>query len=296
MSGYANTNGKGLGNSNNLFEATHYSHPQRPDEWEMFRTTHDSRPYSYRGDEYEWETQEASHYPHTEMASEWEAEFSFRQALQGIRQVARVTAPFAQHLAPIVARTLLGATPRSGLVSTPMARRFISILLQEGDLETEYLEAEFFGLYAAEAEASDSEAAQEAALTEVLAAEASHSRNPSEASALIGTVVPIAVRSAGGRRRLRSLMPVLIAATAHLVHLLHRRGTAGRRLLRLIPTILRRTIASLRAAPRLGRSITATLVRRVIAAHAARVFGNAQMVRQAMIRNAVIRQRAVAAA
>lgn len=300
MNGYANGNGKGVGIGSRPLKATHYSHPNRAHEWEMFGTTHSARSYSNPESEYEWEVQEASHYSHSEMAGEWESEVFSRPALQGIRQVARATAPFAQGLAPIVAQTLLGTLSRSRMGTRPPTRNLVPFLLQEGEMETEYQEAAFFGTRAAEARVSRLDAAHDAALTEVLAAEASHSPSESEAAAFIGAAIPIAVQSARGTRSLRAIMPALITATARLVHLLHQQsrvgqGRAGQRLLRLIPTILRRTIASLRSAARSNLPITSTLARRMMAAHAARVFGNARTVRQAMIRNAILRQRTVAA-
>jgi hypothetical protein len=297
MNGYANGNGKGVGIGSRPLKATHYSHPNRANEWEMFGTTHSARSYSNPESEYEWEVQEASHYSHSEMAGEWESEVFFRPALQGIRQVARATAPFAKGLAPIVAQTLLGTLSRSRMErsrgSYRPVRNVIPILLEDGEMETEYQEASFFGTRAAEARVSRLEAAHDAALTEVLAAEASHSPSESEAAAFIGAAIPIAVQSARGTRSLRAIMPALITATARLVHVLHQQGKAGQRLLRLIPTILRRTIASLRSAARSNHPITSTLARRMMAAHAARVFGNARTVRQAMIRNAILRQRTV---
>lgn len=288
MNGYGNANGSSHGSKR--FNLTSNSHPQHANEWERFRTTHNSRTIPDRG-EVEWEAQEASHYSDSKMAGARGSERSFKQTLQGIRQVARVTAPIAQRLAPIVARTLLGTTARSRS-SHPRMRRLIQVLLQAGDLETEYLEAEFFGINAADAEVTDLEAAHEAALTEVLAAEASHSPTPSEASAFVGTIVAIVTQSIGGRRHLQSILPVLIAETDALVQLLHRQR--ARRLFRLMPTILRRTIVSLRSAPRFGHQITPILVRRILAAHAVRVFNDPRLVRYALIRNAVIRQRSVA--
>lgn len=284
MNGYGNANGSSNGSkrSNLIYD----SQPQHANEWERSRTIHNSRTISDRDIEAEWETQEASHYLDPKMAHARRSKKSFRQTLQGIQQVARVTAPIAQQLAPLVARTLLGSTAQPRL----RVRRLIQVLLQTGDLETEYLEAEFFGINAADVGVADSEAAREAALTEVLAAEASHSRNSSEASAFVGTIVPIVVQSIGGRP-LRSILSVLIAETAHLVQLLHRQR--ARRLFRLIPTILRRTIVSLRSTPRFGHPITPFLARRIFAAHAFRVFDDARLVQFTLIRNAVIQQRLV---
>lgn len=95
----------------------------------------------------------------------------------------------------------------------------------------------------------------------------------------------------GGSGVLRSIMPTLVLANARLVRLLHQQGSPGRRLLRLVPSILRRTIASLQAAHKAGRPISSDLALRLMANHASRVFGNSQVVTSGIIRNAVLQKR-----
>jgi len=237
--------------------------------------------------EQEWELQEASHYSQSEMEGEWESqsEYFLGRTLQGIQKVARAAAPFAKQLAPIAAKTLIGATPNS------VAGNLLKSLLQAGESSALAMEAQFFGTNVAEAEVSNAEAAYEAALAEVLAAEASHSGSESEAEAFLGAAVPSIVQSMGGRGVLRPIMPTLILANARLVRLLHQQGPPGRRLLRLVPSILRRTIASLQAAHQAGRPITSGLALRLMADHASRVFGNSQLVTSGIIRNAVLQKR-----
>jgi hypothetical protein len=243
-----------------------------------------------------WEVQEVNHYAYPEVTNELEdeGEYFFKNAWRGVQQVAKVAVPLAKQLAPVVARTLVGAIPGAEAVGGPLAGSLILQLLQEGEMEAVSMEAQFFGTNEAELEVGNTEAAQEAALTEVLAAEASHSERESEAGALLGAAVPSAVKSMGGAQALRHIMPVLIQATARLVRLLHRRGPAGRHLLRLVPTVLRRTVASLRAAQQAGRPITSALAVRLMAAQAARVLGNSTMVTRTMLRNAIIRKYTVA--
>jgi hypothetical protein len=269
-----------IGNRNNgtvaeQFESTHYANPEL---------------------ESNWEVQEASHYAYPEVTNELEdeGEYFFKNVWRGVQQVAQVAAPLAKQLAPEVARTLIGAIPGAGAVGGLLAGSLIRQLLQEGEMEAVSMEAQFFGTNEAELEVGNTEAAQEAALTEVLAAEASHSEHESEAGALLGAAVPSTVKSMGGAQALRHIMPILIQATARLVRLLHRRGPTGRHLLRLVPAILRRTVASLRAAQQAGRPITSALSVRLMAAQAARVLGNSAMVTRAMLRNAIIRKYTVA--
>lgn len=171
--------------------------------------------------------------------------------------------------------------------------RFLKTVLWEGEKSATYLEAEWFGDSVAEMEVLPSPAAYDAALSEVLAAEASHTRSEREAAAFVGAVLPITIRTLGGRRLMRPAMPVLLTTTVRLVHLLFHRGPAGRRLLRLVPAILRRTIISLHTARHLGYPLSSPLVGQVMASHTARVFGNPRLVSQLIARNTVIRQRTV---
>lgn len=237
--------------------------------------------------EHEWELQEASHYTPSRMEGEWESEneYSFKRMLGGIQKAARASAPVARKLVPVAAKALLGST------SSPWAGQLLNALLQDGEVAAVALEAQLFGSNEAAAEVGNTEAAYEAALAEVLAAEASHSGSESEAEAFLGAALPGIVKSMGGRGTLRSIMPTLVLANARLVRTLHQQGPSGRRLLRLVPTILRRTVASLRAAHQKGRPITSDLALRLLAEHASRVFGNSHAVTKGITRNAVIQKR-----
>lgn len=244
----------------------------------------------------EWELQEASHYSQPETAGEWEAEneYFFQTLLSGVQKAAKAAAPFAKRLAPIAARTLLGAIPGVGSIAGPAAGYLVNQLVQEGEQEAVAMEAQFFGTHELQAEVSNAEAAHEAALTEVLAAEASHSNSEAEAEAFLGSALSTAVSSMGGQKALRRILPTLVAANARLVRLLHRQGAIGQRLLRLVPTILRRTIASLRSAAQQGQPLTSELALRLMASHTHRVLGNSQTLTRSMIRNAIIQRRTVA--
>src|SRR5262249_24970284 len=155
-------------------------------------------------------------------------------------------------------------------------------------------EASFFGANEAEAEIGSSEAAHEAALTEVLAAEASHCESQAEAAAMVGTMLPLALRTMGASSSLRYVLPTLTRANARLGPLMHQPGPAGRELLRLLPTVMRATIASLRAAQRRGVPLTPALAEQIIASQVRRVFG--QHPAATMVRNATIRRQTVAPA
>jgi hypothetical protein len=237
--------------------------------------------------EHEWELEEASHYSQSEMALEWESqnEYFFNRTLPSIQKVAKASAPIAKQLAAIAAKTLIGKSSHS------VPSNLLKSWLQKGERSAMAMEAQFFGSNEAEAEVSNGEVAYEAALAEVLAAEASHSGSESEAETFLGAVVPSIVNNMSGRGVLRSIMPTLVQANARLVRLLHQQGSAGRRLLRLVPSIMRRTIASLLAAHQTGGAINSNLVLRLMADHASQVLSNSQLVTSGIIRNAVIQKR-----
>ena len=200
----------------------------------------------------------------------------------------------------------VGARPGSGgsVPLSAIARRTtvsglfrqLSAIFGEGESEAAELEAHLFGANEFEGEIAGHEASHEAALTEVLAAEAAHTESESEAEALLGAALPITITIMGGRRALRSVMPTLARGNARLVRGIHRSGPTARQLLRAVPTIQRRTIASLRAAQRSGRRITPRLVTQVLAGQAARVLGTSPILGRALVRNTAIRQSTVAPA
>jgi hypothetical protein len=220
--------------------------------------------------------------------------FDFQRILWGASQTANRVAPLAKYLAPMTARTILDAVPESRGNFNSLTIQLLYPLLQKGDRNSRQKEAEYFGIYEADIEIANTAVAHEAALMEVLAAEASHTESESEAVALIGTALPITFRVMDGRQLLHSVLPMLSVATARLVRFLHRHSRDSRRLLRLVPTILRRSVASLLAAGRWGCPMTSALVGCVVAAQTKQVLGNAQLVYQSITRNALIRFSTVA--
>ena len=128
-------------------------------------------------------------------------------------------------------------------------------------------------------------------LTEVLAAQAAEASHESEAEAAIGATLPITITIMGGRRALRRVMPVLATANGTLARTLRRQGgPAGGNLLRTIPAIQRRAVASLHAAARRGQPITPQLAVRTFAAAASRTLSNPPAVARAITRNIALRQ------
>jgi hypothetical protein len=223
-------------------------------------------------------------------------EYSRQRMLLGIRQMARRVIPLARNLSPVAVRIVLDSIPSARSSFNPLTAQLLDPLLQKGERYSRSKEAEFFGSQPTVVTVANTGIAREAALTEVLAAEASHTESESEAAALIGTLLPISLRIMEGYQLLRSVLPVLLSATARLVRFLHRYSPDSRRLLRLVPTILRQTVASLRAARGWGCRLTSALVGCILAAQTRRVLENANLVGRSITRNALIRISTVAAA
>jgi hypothetical protein len=280
-----------------------YSTTEFEDEWEANPENLYSNPYSnpevqysnpYSNPEFEneWEVNPENLYsnPYSNPEFEDEGEYFLKKLGRGIKAVAKAAAPFAKTLAPFATKALMSVIP-GGAALAPFAGKLVSTLVKEGEMEAAQLEAEVFGTNAAEAEVANTEVAHEAALTEVLAAQAAEATTEAEAEMALGSALPITITIMGGRRALRPVMPVLAQANARLAGMLRRQGPAGRQLLRTIPAIQRRTVATLKAAARSGQPITGATAVRAMAAATNRVLSNPQRVQRAIVRNAVLRQR-----
>lgn len=256
-----------------------------------------SNPYSNPEMESEWEAHEATHYsnPYSNPEMENEGEYFFKKAFRtlgrGIKSVAKVAAPLAKRFAPILAGKLAALIPGVGPIAGPLASKLTSALLKEGEMESMQMEAEFFGANEAEAEVAQTETAYEAALTEFLAAQAAEATTEAEAEAAMGAALPITVAIMGGRRALRSIMPILTQANSQLVKNLAQQGSVGRQLLRTVPAIQRQTVATLKAVARSGQPINGSVAVRAMADASRRVLSNPQRVQRTIVRNAVLRQR-----
>jgi hypothetical protein len=269
---------------------------------------------------HEWET---AHEGSREWEGSMEADpflpFLAPLAAKALPVIARAAVPYVRRLLP-VARRAIGTAVQSVLAPPPARPAYRTIgprptgvaagsgrqtalrlvrrlhgLIQRGEAEAAEAEAAFFGNADGELEweVGQHPAAHEAALTEVLAAEAAHTASEAEAQALLGAALPITIRIIAGPRALRRVTPALVQANAGLVRGLRGSGPRGPQLLRTVPTIQRRTLASLKAMYRSGRPIRPTMVAPLMAAHAAKVLATPRICGPALVRNTVIRQRAV---
>lgn len=220
-----------------------------------------------------------------ESEDEWTGEsdqfFSLKKALRAVKSVARRALPFAT-------KAFASMIPGGALLA-PMASKLAGQLLKEGEAEASALEAQLFSPESI-GESGAGEAAYEAALTEVLAAEAASTETDSEAASVLSATLPITITIMGGRRALRPVVPALAQANGRLVRVLRRQGPVGTQLLRTVPAIQRRAIGTLRAAARSGRPITGPLAIRAMSTATRQVLGNPRTLARTLSRNEQVNQ------
>lgn len=195
-----------------------------------------------------------------------------------------------------------GAPPAGGLAGLlaglpPGAADAIRQLagpLAAGAAAAAQAEASFYGSNEFLGEVAASDQAREAALTEVLAAEAAHTPDDREAVSLLGATVPLTIKIMGARG-VQPLMPSLARANFRLVQSMRDSGPSGPQLLRLVPKILRNSVGTVSAAAnRAGRPLPPRLVAPVVAAQAGKVMTDPRIAGPALARNSAIRQATVA--
>src|SRR5262249_23605717 len=110
------------------------------------------------------------------------------------------------------------------------------------------------------------------ALAEMIAASASHEQHEAQAEAMVGAAV-VTTLSPRDRRALRRILPDLIRGVAVLTRILRRRRIT-RPAVRAVPTIVRRTIVTLKRQAAAGQPITRRAAGRAAAVQVRRVLGN----------------------
>jgi hypothetical protein len=110
------------------------------------------------------------------------------------------------------------------------------------------------------------------ALAEMMAEMAAHEHHEGQAEAMIGGAI-VTVLSPRDRRALRRLLPHLVRGAAVLTRILRRRR-ATRPAVRAVPTIMRRTVATLKRQAAAGRPVTRKAAARAAAVEVRRVLAN----------------------
>jgi hypothetical protein len=202
--------------------------------------------------------------------------------------VGKALAPLAKAVAPKAAATLASMIPGVGPIAGPLAGKLVGAMVKEGEAEAAALEARLLSPEALME--SGSPAAQEAALTEQLAAQAAEAPSLAEAEAALAASVPLTIKIMGGRHALQRVTPALVQANARLVLVLGQELTA-RQLIRAVPEINRVAIGIIKAQARRNQPITSSSAVRAMAAATRQVLSNPQRLRKVLSRNAAIRQR-----
>src|SRR5262249_12040189 len=121
-------------------------------------------------------------------------------------------------------------------------------------------------------EISYHEIAHHEALAEMMAEAAFHEQNFAQAEAMIGAAVMTSL-SPRDRRALQTLLPNMVRGAALLTNTLPRRSRT-RHAVRAVPTIMRRTVRTLKRHAAAGRPITRRVAGRAAAIEVRRVLGN----------------------
>src|ERR1700680_650160 len=183
----------------------------------------------------------------------------FKKALPILKKVAKIAAP--------IVGTAIGG-PIGGKLGGMAASA-----LGEGEYEFEQ-EDEFEDEAESETahEIASHELTHNEAVAEMMAEAASNESHEGEAEAMAGAAVATVI-SSKDRRALRNILPHLTRGTAILTRILRRRRST-RVGVRAVPTIMRRTVKSLKRQAAKGLRITRRRAGRTAAKHIRRVLGN----------------------
>jgi hypothetical protein len=276
------------------------AHEWESHEWEWEHPeTHEVHEWEHpeAHEMHEWEhpeTHESHEWEHPEVheweSHEWErgADPFFGRMFKGL---ARGLGSIAKRVAPMAVRALGSMVPGLGAVAGPILGQLTQSILGEGEAMAAEAEAEAFGGSHGEAEIGHTETAHEAALSELLAAEAAMASSEAEAVSAISATLPLTIHIMRAGRATRPVMPALTQANARVARaMLRAGGPGGRQLLRTMPSIQRLAAGTINAAARAGRPVTPALAVGAMAAATRRILGNPRRVDVLVNRNLALRQ------
>src|SRR5215471_16056083 len=195
---------------------------------------------------------------------------------------------FLKRAAPILKRVAKIAAPIVGTaIGGPFGTALGSLAgkaLGEGEYEDEFeAETEAEGEQEMVHEIAAHELTHNEAVAEMMAEAASHEAHEGEAEAMAGAAT-VTVISPSDRRALRKILPHMVRGTAILTRILRRRRVT-RPAVRAVPTIMRRTVRTLKRAAAAGQPITRRAAGRAAAVQVRRVLGNPTACAAAIARN-----------
>jgi len=216
---------------------------------------------------------------------EYEEESAFEYEDEG-EQFFGSIGKFLKKAAPILKSVAKVAAP---IVGTAIGGPFGTMLgglaskaLGESEYEEEY-ETEAEGEQEMVHEIASHELSHNEAVAEMMAEAASHEVHEGEAEAMAGASV-VTVISPRDRRALRRILPHMIRGTAILTRILRRRRVT-RPMVRVVPTIMRRTIKDLKKQAARGIPITRKRAARAAAKQVRRVLSSPKACGTAIVRN-----------
>jgi hypothetical protein len=237
---------------------------------------------------------EHEHEGEFEFEHEHEGEFELETGEQffgGIGKFLKRAAPIlkqvARAAAPIVGTAIGGpfGTALGGIASNLLKEHELEGEMElEGETEFEHEhEHEHESEHEVAHEIASHESTMHEALAEMMAEAASHEAHEGQAEAMMGASV-MTVISPRDRRTLRRLLPHLVSGAAVLTRILRRRRIT-RPAVRAVPTIMRRTVRSLKRQAAAGRPITRRTAARTAARQVRRVLGSPRALGAAVTRN-----------
>ncbi len=139
--------------------------------------------------EYEWESELVS-----------EADPFLGRIARAARNIGKVAAPLAKRLAPKIVGSLVSMMP--GAVAGPLASQLVNSLMREAEMEVAQMENHMAQVFAHQEITSEivHPAVQEAALTELLAAQAATAQTEAEAEVSLATALPITISIMAARQ------------------------------------------------------------------------------------------------
>jgi len=258
--------------------------------------------------------QHESEWEQHELAHEYEGDQFFGRIARGIGSFVRRAAPILRSVARIAAPmvgtaiggpfgAILGRVASQALGEEEFGQHELAGEFENAESTSEFEQHEFeqhefenpelahefeqpeltheFELHEFEQHESSQEIAHEIAqhetthheaLAEMMAEMATHEQHEGQAEAMIGGAV-VTVLSPRDRRALRRLLPHLVRGAAVLTRLLRRRR-ATRPAVRAVPTIMRRTVATLKRQAAAGRPVTRKAAGRAAAVEVRRVLSS----------------------
>lgn len=239
-----------------------------------------------------------------ELEGEFEGEQFFKRIARGIGGFVRRAAPILRQIAKVAAPMV--GTAIGGPFGAILGR-VASSALGEGELEQHEFEQHEFeqhefeqhefeqhefeqhefeqheALHEAVHEISHHELTQHEALAESMAEAASQEQHEGEAEAMAGAAV-VTVISPADRRALRRILPHLVRGGAILTRILRRRRIT-RPAVRAVPTIMRRTVQTLKRQAAAGQPVTRRAAARAAVTQVRRVLGNPSVCAAAIRQN-----------